>query len=193
MQNVLEAGSGQRLFSDSLDGTDWSSFATTLVSNYNTWWDGSNPTPFNVPTTSTGAPDSFSGWQGATGQDKQSVFAAPAGSPGPACSGTPDQADYWLAVPYDVSPTTVSPGVAAVFSATLVPLDFTSAVSLSDDGLESIPGATGSWSASELAPNASATFTVTTSSSTPAGTYPIVLMATSGSLTHDVTVLLTVD
>ncbi|HEY6273226.1 MAG TPA: hypothetical protein VIX19_14700 [Terriglobales bacterium] len=73
MQDVFQAGSGQRLFSDSLGGTDWAAFQGTLASNYNTWWDGSNTKPFTVPISKTGATETFSGWQTTTGQDKQST------------------------------------------------------------------------------------------------------------------------
>ncbi|HEY6273225.1 MAG TPA: hypothetical protein VIX19_14695 [Terriglobales bacterium] len=101
--------------------------------------------------------------------------------------------DYWFVVPFTASPATVSPGRATAFTATVVPLDFNGTVQLNSDGVQSIPGARGSWSAGSVSPNGSATFTVTTSGSTPAGTYPVVLMANSGSLTRTVTVLVTVQ
>jgi len=191
MQDVVEAGAGQRLFSDSLGGADWTTFQGTLLSNYNTWWDGSNSKPFMVPTSKTGTAESFSGWQTVTGQDKQSVFQAPSSSF--ACSAVPDRTDYWFVVPYTVSPATVGRGSAAAFTATLVPLGFNGTAQLSADGVQNIPGARGSWSASSIGPNGSATFTVTTGASTPAGTYPVVLMASSGGGVRTVTVLVTVQ
>ena len=76
----------------------------------------------------------------------------------------------------------------------MVPLGLKSTVSaqLSFDGVQNIPGATASWSPGSITPNQSATFTVNTSASTPAGTYQITLFAQAGSLTHTLVVLLIV-
>jgi len=193
-QNVIEADSGQSVFSDSnLGGSDWANFQSTLTSNYNTWWNASSSTAFTVPTPKNNTAENFSGWQSTSGQDQQSIWAAPGFDPAAACSGLPDMTDYWFVIPFNASPAVVSAGGTATFSATVVPLSFTDTVELSSDGLQSIPGVTGSWSATSVGPNESATFTITTGGSTPAGTYPIVLIANSGNLTHTITVLLTVS
>jgi hypothetical protein len=191
--NVVEAGNGQQVFSDVLTDPDWTNFYSTLVSNNNTWWNTSSSTSFMVPVPIPGTLDDLPTWQQTSGQDAQSVWAAPSGDPGGACSGSPDMSDFWFVVPYAVSPLTIGLQTPAVFTATLVPLQFTGTAQLSYDGLQNIPGAIASWSANTLSPNQSANFTVTPGPSTPAGSYPITLIATSASLTRTTTVLLTID
>jgi hypothetical protein len=192
-KNVVEAGNGQLLFSDVLTDPDWTNFYSTLVSNNNTWWNTSSSTPFMVPVPTPGTLDDFPTWQQTSGQDAQSVWAAPAGNPGAACSGLPDMPDFWLLIPSTVSPLISGIQTPAVFTATMVPLNFTGTAQLSYDGVQNIPGATASWSSNTLAPSQSANFTVTPSSTTPAGTYPITLISTSGNITRTNTVLLTID
>jgi hypothetical protein len=191
--NVVEAGAGQDVFSDVLTDPDWTNFYSTLVSNNNTWWNASAAADFAVPVPIPGNLDDFSTWQQTTGQDSGSVWQAPSGNPSAACSGSPDMSDFWFVVPYAVSPLTIGLQTPAVFTATLVPLSFTGTAQLSYDGLQNIPGAIATWSANTLGPSESANFTVTPSSTTPSGTYPITLIATSGSLTRTATVLLTID
>lgn len=194
MQDVIETGSTEQVFSDGgLDGSDWTNFKNTLISNYNTWWDSATSTPWVVPVPKKGTAEDFSGWQSTTAQDKQSSWKSPTGSPGAACSVSPDVADYWLTVPYNVSPVTISRGSSATFTATMVPLRWTGSAQLSFDGVQSIPGGSASWSPATVSPNGSATLTVKTKSSTSAGTYPVTMIATSGSVTHTITVLLTVQ
>jgi hypothetical protein len=192
-QNVSEAGSSQYVFGDSVGGTGWSTFKTTLSSNYNTWWNSSSSTNFMVPTPKLGTLDNLATWQSTTGQDSKSTWSAPTGDPGSACSPSPDMTDFWFVVPPHVSPATVNRGSSATFVATLVPLMFNGTAQLSYDGVQSIPGATGSWSANSLSANGSATFTLNTSATTPAGTYPVVLLANSGNFTRTTTVLVTVN
>jgi len=67
---------------------------------------------------------------------------------------------------------------------------FTGTVSLSANGLPA--GATASFSATSVVVPGSSTLTVTTSASTPAGTYPITITGTSGS-SHNTTVSLVVN
>lgn len=68
---------------------------------------------------------------------------------------------------------------------------FTGNVSLTASGLPS--GATASFSPASLTGSGSATLSIATSISTPAGTYPVTITATSGSLQHTATVSLTVQ
>ena len=83
----------------------------------------------------------------------------------------------------------VVPGGATTYGVTITPTGgFTGPVTLSVSGLPT--GATGSF-----APNpatASSTLTVTTTASTPIGTYPLTLTGVSGSLTRTATVSLVV-
>jgi hypothetical protein len=193
MQTVVETGSGDDVFSDvSLGGSDWSSFHNSLISDYNTWWNSASSTPWVVPVPENNTQESFSGWQSTTGQDKHSSWKSPSGNPGAACSASPDIADYWFVVPHNASPLTATAGSSGAFTATMVPLSWSGNAQLSFDGIQSISGASASWSSGTVSPNGSATLTVTTKSSTPRGTYPITMTATSGSVTHTVTVLLTV-
>ncbi|HEY6291057.1 MAG TPA: choice-of-anchor D domain-containing protein, partial [Terriglobia bacterium] len=50
-----------------------------------------------------------------------------------------------------------------------------------------------SWSATSVGASGTANFTLTPGSNTPSGTYPVTLIANSGSLTHTITVFVTVD
>ena len=192
--DVIEGGSNQNLFADPLGSTAWTDFQSTLSSNYNTWWNAAMSTPFDVPGSSGTQKENFAGWQTSTGQDQQSTWSSPSGNPAAACWEQPDLVDYWFVVPNTASPATVAPGGTATYTATMQPMRFNSGVSaqLSFDGVQDIPGATGSWSSNSISPNGSATFTVTTSSTTPAGTYQITLFAQAGNLTHTIVVLLTV-
>jgi hypothetical protein len=194
-QSVMQAGNGQDLFAGgTLVPSEWSDFQSTLTSNNNTWWNSANNMTFNMPVSGNNTTVDFAGWQSNTGQDTNSAWAAPSGNPGAACTGAPDMVDFWFLVPDGISPLAVPVNTPAVFAANLVPiLNFNGTAQLSYDGVQYIPGATASWSQNTLGPNQSANFTVTPGSTTPVGTYPIVLIATSGSLTHTITVLLTVD
>jgi hypothetical protein len=192
--SVMEAGSGQDVLdTGTLVESEWTDFLTTLYSNNNTWWDASGNDAFLVPVPTTNTAVDFSSWQSTTGQDLQSTWAVPSGNPAAACTGSPDMADFWFVVPYNISPLTNGVDTPAVFAATLVPLNFKGTANLSYDGVQYIPGATASWSSNTLSPNQSSNFSITPSSTTPAGTYPITLIANSGNLTHTTTVLLTID
>ena len=193
--DIIQGLTGQQLVSDSnLGGSDWSQFQSTLASDSNTWWNASNNSAYTVPVPNLGTMEAFSGWQTSTGQDVGSVFQAPSGNPGAACSSAVDKSDYWLVVPYMNASLTVSQQTSAVFNATMVPLNFTGTAQLSYDGVQNIPGgATASWSPTSVGPNQSANFTVTPGASTPSGTYPVTMIATSGSVTHTVTVFVVVD
>src|SRR5262249_52931937 len=85
---------------------------------------------------------------------------------------------------------TVSPGSPTTYNVTVTPAGgFTGAVSLSASGLPI--GASASFS-----PNAAtgaSTMTVTTSTTTPVGTYPVTITGTSGALVHNTTVTLVVS
>jgi len=193
--SILEAGSGQDLFAGGLlVSSEWSDFQSTLNSNHNTWWNASNNSAFLVPVPNTNTAVDFSSWQATTGQDQQSVFQAPSSNPAAACTGTPQLLDYWFLVPLKEDVITVNPGFAAVWNVSVLPLlGFNSNVSVSDDGVQDIPGASASWSASSIGAGGTANFTLTPGANTPSGTYPVTLIGNSGSLTHTVTVFLTVD
>jgi hypothetical protein len=192
MDDIFANGSGALEFNDTYNW-DWSYYQPTLISNYNTWWNSSTSSVYLYPLGNSQTTSNLSGWQAATGQDQQSVWSAPTGSPGAACDQVPDMVDYWLLVPYSDTDLTVNPGASAVWPVNMVPLRwFKYNVNLSYD-ISSIPGATASFQNDVLGPNQTTNFTLNTSSSTPPGTYQFVIIGTSGSLTRTITAMLTVQ
>src|SRR5262249_5059581 len=104
----------------------------------------------------------------------------------------PDIPDYWFVTANDVQ--TVTHGNSGVFSITAIPLNFTGTINVSSSGVKSITGGKGTWSATSIpGGSGTVTFTVSTTSSTPKGTYPITLSANSGNLTRTLVVSLTVN
>lgn len=190
--NTIEAVQGQQVFVDSyLGGSDWTNFATTLVSNNNTWWNATNSLDFMVPSPVPNTLLDFPGWQALTLQDLNSVWAAPSSSATAACQVTPDYPDYWFTI--DNPSLTISPGAPAVFTATVTPLNFAGTVNLTSDGVQNIAGGSAAWSQNSISTAGSSTFTVSTGSTTPIGNYPIVLLGNSGNQTHTITVSVIVD
>jgi len=85
----------------------------------------------------------------------------------------------------------VSPGGGTTYAATISAIaGFTGTVDFAVGGLPS--GATGSFSPGSLNTSGSTTLNVTTSASTPAGSYPLTLTGTSGPVTHSVNVTLVI-
>jgi hypothetical protein len=191
--NVMEAGTGQRTFNDgSLGGSDWSLFVNTLVSDYNTWWNTDDPKAFMIPTPNPWTKIDFPAWQAASEADAHSVWKGP-GQPGPRCDVAPDATDFWFVMDYQQPVQTVNPGSTATFTGYVVSQAFSGTVDLHADGMQNIPGARASWKPHTLTDSGSSTFTIATSSATPKATYPITLIATSGSVTRIMTVFLVVD
>jgi hypothetical protein len=191
--NIFYGGSDQLLLSNGkLGGTDWLKFQTTLSSDYNTWWNSADTKSFVVPVPADWTKVDFAGWKAASIQDKHSSWAQP-GDPSAACKVRPDAADFWFIMSAYDGYQTVSPGSAALFTATVVPLAFSGTVSLSFDGVNKIPGASASWNPASIVSSGTADFTVKTSGSTPKGDYPVTLLATSGNITRTMTVTVTVQ
>jgi PKD repeat protein len=89
------------------------------------------------------------------------------------------------------SSRTVLPGESTTYSATVTAeTDFMSTVAFSVTGLPS--GATGSFSPESVTSEGSSTLTVTTTTATPVGSYPVTIHGTSGPQTHSVNVTLVV-
>lgn len=187
--NVIEAvGANQQTFSDSyLGGTDWTTFQTTLTSNKNVWWNGSQETAFEVPINSM---HPLSGWQSVTGQDSLSNWTQPSGTPA-ACNVAPVQ-DYWLLVS---SPSqTLSAVGNTTFDLNLIPFGgLSGTASLSFDGTKEVKGLSGSLSAAS-SPLANGAFTLTVNAAvgTVPGTYPVTVLANLGGKTRTVTASLVV-
>jgi hypothetical protein len=90
-----------------------------------------------------------------------------------------------------LTPMSVGPGNSASSAVTLASIGgFTGNVTLSCTGLPS--GATCNFSPSSLASPGTSALTITTTSSTPVGTYPIVVTGAASSLTHSASVTLVV-
>lgn len=191
--NVFNGGTSQKLFADgALDGSDWTTFQSTLISDYNTWWNGTATKVFTVPSPKKYTTADFSGWQSTSNNDKHSSWRSP-DNPGAVCNITLRKADFWFVMDSFSGYQTVTHGSNASFTATVVPLAFKGTVTLSVDGIQNIPGATSSFSPATIKVSGTSTLTITTSASTPAGDYPITLIGTSGNTTHIMNVTLTVN
>lgn len=87
---------------------------------------------------------------------------------------------------------TVAPGAQTTYGVTLSsPGGFSGSVNLSVSGLPS--GATGVFSPTSITTSGSSLLTVTTTGSTPIGSFPLTITGTSGALLHTATVTLTVS
>jgi hypothetical protein len=192
--NTIEGvGSGQQVFGDfSLNGSDWTDFQTTLISNHNDWWNADNSsTAFVVPVPALGTSTDFPTWQADTGQDLTgSTFSAPPGDPFATCNSvTAPATDYWLTV--DNNSLIVDPTATAVYNLTVTSLaGFSGTVNLSIDGITEVKGLAATFSQNPItAGSGTSVLTITSADgSTPAGTYSVTVIANSGNLTRTVTV-----
>ncbi len=192
--NVIQGNSSsQQVFSDSyLVGSDWTSFQSTLKSSSNTWWNAYNSTsPYMLPTPNKNSKDDFSGWQSATLKDSNSSFKVPSGNPGAACSLTPVGTDFWFTV--DKPVLTVSPGGSTTYNLTITPLNFNGTVKLTMDGVTEVKGLSATLSVTSIKSSGTSVLTVTAGTNTAAGTYPITVIANSGSMTRTLSAQLTVN
>lgn len=188
--NTIEANGSQKVFSDSYLTQDWSRLESTMSSDYNTWYNGSNSSSYTLPVPSSGTTMAFSGWKSATKQDAHSSWAAPKTSPSSSCSASIDKADYWFQV--NSGSNTVSPGSKTIYVLNVTPLNFSGTVSLKADASQ-VPHGSASLSSGSISTSGTSTLTVTTSSSTPAGTYPVTVIANSGNITRTVAVFVVVN
>jgi Protein of unknown function (DUF1565) len=192
--NTIAGGANEQLFLDfDQAGSAWTDFLSTLDSNHNDWWNGSVAKPFTVPEPSYDTPISWAQWLSTTDQDKNSTFSAPSGNPTAPCQVSPDGPDLWF-VNQNTGALTVTAGSPAVYTMLLIPIGgFVSKTTFSSYGVGFVPGAKASWSKASVTGAGTVTFTVTTSNSTPSGTYPITMAAHAGSIERTVTVSLTVQ
>jgi hypothetical protein len=144
-----------------------------------------------VPSPRSGTQDDFSGWQGATGQDSNSSFKDPSGSPGSACDLTPSGPDFWITISSPLQ--TVANKGSTTYTLTLTPLNFTGTVTLTLDGISEVKGLSATLSPSSITTSGTSTLTVTAGKKTPQGTYSIVVIANNGNITRTVTTQLTVN
>jgi hypothetical protein len=195
--NVIQGdGTTQGVFQNSLGGSDWTTFETSFISENNTWWNASNSTtPFAVPVPTFNTLLDFLGWQATTLQDLLSTFSAPKSDPAAACNAIlPDMPDYWLDI--DNTALTLNPVGQATFNLTATPLNFTGTLSLLLDGLQSVKGMSSAFSPTTIPLSGglagTSALTITATTSTPAGTYPVTVVANNGNLTRMVTAQVTV-
>jgi Right handed beta helix region len=189
----LAGPASYQTFSDgSLNGPDWTRFATTLKSNNNTWWAGSNSHAFSVPVPKKWTNLDLSNWRSLTGQDSNSNWGA-VSSPA-ACSVASQGRDFWLLMMTNTAHPIVtnSAGVATWNFATVPMGGMTGTVNLSLDGLSAIRGASASFSPNSISTSSGSVLTLHTSGTTPAGTYPLTIIGNSGNVTHTMTVSVTV-
>jgi polygalacturonase/uncharacterized membrane protein len=101
--------------------------------------------------------------------------------------GTPD-----FALSATPSSATLTQGGSTTYTATVTPISgFSGQVALSVTGLPT--GTNGSFNPASITGSGSSTLTISTSSATPAGSYPLTITGASGSLTHNTSVTLVVQ
>lgn len=184
---IVGIGSNQDLFYFSLNPSAWTLFQASFLSNNNTWWNASNPNVFHPAAGMYTLRD----WHGLTGQDANSTFA----DPGISCAPpTPDYPDYWLTTYFKGDQQTVTHGASASYAIQIFPVGpFTGTVNLSVDGATQIGAPWTLGSSSILGGSGSTTLTVNTGAGTSIGTFPITVIATSGSVARTLTLTLTVQ
>jgi hypothetical protein len=186
--NQIAGSSTDRVFDDSLGGSDWTTFTSTLSAAHNTWW-ATSTSAFAVPDPRVGTKVDFGGWQNMTGQDQNSAWSAVANPS--ACQVSPGTPDYIL-VPSTVGPLTVSKSVATASVTSQALGNLGGTISLSVAGVSSIPGAKASFLPASISTSGTSALTITTSQNTPPGTYPITIFGNTGSITHSTTLSLVV-
>jgi hypothetical protein len=183
---AVAASSSQYTFGSYLSGTNLSDLVDTLSSDSNQWYNPVNSSPFVL------AGNKFynlSAWQAATGQDLNSTFRPPSVKLTPACATpAPSAPDFVIYV--DKGSQGVSAGSRITYTLTVKPFGFTGVVHLS---LRGLPNNTqGLLSTYTFNTAGTATLTVQTGASTPAGSFPLTVLGTSGSVTRAVTFWLVV-
>jgi hypothetical protein len=107
----------------------------------------------------------------------------------PGC-GAPPTPDFTLTA--SPSSQTVAQGASTTYTATVTPSGgFTGTVTFSVSGLPA--GASGSFNPTSVSGSGTSTLTVLTSATTPAGSYPLTITGTSGTLIHSISVTLVVS
>ncbi len=188
--NVIYGVGKQFLFNDSyLVDPDWTTFASSLTSNQNTWWNPVATKVFKVASPSAGTLDDFPAWQGVTGQDVASVFSTAPDETTP-CSVTADGQDFWL-ITGSTAANTATTGYATIALSVSPVGGFGNTVNLTADSGNSLM--TVAFDNAAIAGSGTANMTVTADPSLGEGTYPVVVIANSGDLTHTVTIPVTVS
>jgi hypothetical protein len=186
--NTIVGLPGEQLFYDfDQSGPAWTDFLSTLTSDHNTWWNGTDAQPFTIPEPAWFTKTDWPSWLTMSGQDTHSKFVAPTSDPTIPCQVTADGPDFWF-INFETGAVTVAPGSPVNLTMFLIPLGgFNGLTSFAAYGIDQIPGATGSWSQTSLTGSGTSLYTITTSTSTPVGNYPVTLTAVSGNMTRTLT------
>lgn len=187
------SGSAPEIFSDSyLGGADWNTFVSTLTSNSNTYYAGSNSNTmaWAIPAPATGTMVDLHSWQTTTAQDSLSSWKS---SSAPSqCVASASAPDYWLGsgsyngVALDASGHAYFDVSAFGFGG------ISGNIALTSDGISEVPGLTASYSPASIPTNGSSLLTVAASTTTATGTYPITILGNLGNITRTITLSLTV-
>lgn len=192
-ETIVGTGTNPVFADESLNGADWTTFLATLSSDYNTWWNSSSSSNFEVPVPKYYTFIDFPTWQATTLRDVHSTWSAPSNG-GAGCAVTPDKPDWWFNTEANGSYQTISAGSSAVFTLNIVPVgNYTGSIAMTADGLQSVPGATANWSSKKINNFGSATYTLATTKSTPKGAYNLTLLANDGASTKALNVTVTVQ
>ena len=181
-------------------GDMWQTFSSTFSSQSNTWGDTA-ATDASYPffdASVLGGTVPLATWQSAApqgvGQDTSSQFVPKAPVPAQCALPQPDISDFWLVLGTRTGAAAIVPqagGPAIQVPVSLVSLGFTGTVSLSVDTEQAVGGAvsgvSGSFSPQQVSLSSSnpptpiaSTLTITTTSATPDGFYPLTVTATDG-------------
>ncbi len=188
--NVIYGVGAQFLFNDSyLVDPDWTTFAGSLISDQNTWWNPGATKVFKVAYPNAGTLDDFPAWQGVTGQDVSSAFTSTPDESQP-CTVNADAPNFWL-ITGSTAANTSATGYATI-AMSVSPLGgFADTVNLTADTGNAL--LTASFDNASIAGSGTTNLTVTTDPSLTDGTYPVVVIANSGDVTHTVTIPVTVS
>jgi hypothetical protein len=187
--NVFNSSAASVLSDSYLGSSDWTAFVTSIKSNDNTFYGGTDTNGFVVPTPKSGTDLSLASWQSETGQDKSSSWKSTTAPS--ACNVAAQSKDFWI-TSSTYAGATISNKQATINIGTFGLGGITGNIALSLDGVSEVKGLSASFSASSIPATGTSVLTLTASSSTPPGTYPITILGNLGNITHTVTVSLVV-
>lgn len=190
--NVLY-GSQPNIFSDSyLGGADWQTFVSTLNSNLNTYYAGSNSSTgaFAIPTPATGTVVDFATWKSTTAQDAGSSWASK--SAPSQCIVSASAPDFYLGSGTYAGATLDASGHAYFAVSAYGMGGISGNIALTFDGVSSVPGLSASYSPATIPTNGSSVLTVAAAPTVKPGTYPITILGNQGNMTRTVTLSLVV-
>jgi hypothetical protein len=182
---LVGTGSGQNVFGTYIGGADWTAFNSTLTAGSNSYFDGSQPSPFQV----TSHHYSFGDWQKLTGQDGTSVFAPPSVDLASVCadpaSVPPATPDFQLHL--DQSSVSINQGGGTTVGVKVTAVGLSAPVRLTVGELPE--GISATLTPASLS-SGDSTLKLSDNGAIP-GTYPIKVIGTSGGIVHTVTTSVT--